>query len=444
MLGAALAAGQCAAYAASLPAGVTAEASAFGSELVTLPNGLRVYMRYSDSHPGQIYLRGTSPGGQAAAYKPELTGELKTIDDFLGVAGAGELSSAELDTIQKRGGFKVSMSVDKFYEKMEMSAKRNNVADALALLMKRVTKPAKDVAAFDAMMQKKRKFAGRQTTLPIQVMGDSITSIVYSRHPLGGKVSMQNLATVDYDRVMEIVADRFGDCTDFTFYVTGDYDRDTMIPLLTEQLGKLPIKGRREKVTDVGYRFIEGEEEIPFTIGMKRPFAVTYQFRHTGCPYNLQNLLTASVAGNLMKRRLEHLQGHSTDWPYKVSTHASVTQPGATPPEFMMPVYVRTNPGEIASTEEFIEGVIAEMASGKVKGEEIEAIKKSMEKGIESNRGDNAYWLAALAAWNDLGLDLDSGYEEALSGINPESLARFITTYMPQRPNLRLRMTPAE
>jgi len=54
------------------------------------------------------------------------------------------------------------------------------------------------------------------------------------------------LETVDVAGIEDVVADRFGDASDWTFSLSGDFDRDEVVRLARTYLGTLPGSGRVE------------------------------------------------------------------------------------------------------------------------------------------------------------------------------------------------------
>ena len=434
------------------------------TEVLTLSNGIKVYLKPTKHQKDQIFVRGIGMGGFSQQYTPGLAATMKLMEEIIPLSGCGSLSSADIRKYLHGRDMKVSTAISQTEESMELASGREDLEDAFRLMYLRVTDLRRDDKAFNAMMAQKRGTLARQFLNPIQVMGDSITRVVYSHQPLGGKFLPSMINKVDYDKAIEIYHDRFSDFSDFSFFVTGDFDRKEMIDLLERYIASLPANGRKERPKDIGYRFVEGKDlRIPFTCPMETPLSVVYQFRHIDCPYTLENILMASAVGQVLKSRLLADIREDKGWTYSITGHGAVTNGmnGNDGPQFMMPTYVKTSPEHSAEVSETIIRTLEAMAgtdaeaAGRSTGvnvtlknvapvadSELAKVREYMMKNIADNREDNGYWLVALRAFEKFGMDLDSDYEKAVASLTPENMQAFLKQYVLPADRLILTMMP--
>lgn len=167
-------------------------------------------------------------------------------------------------------------------------------------------------------------------------MADSIHYYVFDRHPLGKKLSSDDLDKVDYDRVLALYADRFGDMTDFDFYVIGDFDTDSVRTLTEQYIASLPSAGRREKAADIGYRYAQGRQHKRFTMPMETPQTIAYTFFSSPCEYNVDNLVKAHAFGQLLQSALLKDLREERGWTYSVKANGGISagMNGDTPSNF--------------------------------------------------------------------------------------------------------------
>lgn len=416
----------------------------FSTEILTLSNGLKVKLRHSSVKPGQIYLRGTGTGGLSQNYTEEAAPSLKLFNEVIAVSGAGKMSNSDLRRFLHGKDLKVSVMASNTEETMEFSSSPLYLEEAFRLLYLKATDTRPDTAAFRTFMTGKLNQMANRKRNPIQTMGDSITCNVYSRHPLGSLPSKDKMRTVNYDTIMAVWKDRFADFSDFDFYVTGDFNRDSVVTLLEKYIATLPVNGRVEKARDIAYRF-SPSRNIDFSIPMETPVAVVYQFRHTPVTYSLQNVIMASSIGQILKARLLADLREEKGWTYSITTHGSITagMNGDDPSEFMMPVYVKVDPEHYAETARIIDSTLSDMASGNITVAELDKVKEYMRKSIRDNRNDNAYWLLALRQLDRRGLDMDTGYEDTVNAMTPEKIGAFLKEILTETQIMRITMTPA-
>lgn len=118
------------------------------------------------------------------------------------------------------------------------------------------------------------------------------------------RLSKDDLDKVSYDRIIGMHRDRFGDMTDFDFYIIGDFDVDSVRPLVERYMASLPAAGRREEPRDIGYHYIKGRERMSFTTPMETPQTIAYTFYNYPCEYNLPNVIKGHTFGSLMQSAL--------------------------------------------------------------------------------------------------------------------------------------------
>lgn len=416
----------------------------FGATLLTLSNGIKVMMKPTDLKEDQIFIRGVGEGGFSQNYKAEDAPSLKIFNEGMSLSGAGSHSNGDLRRMTAGRDIKVSIMADRNDETLEAATNRAGLEDAMRLLWLKATSTVADEGAFNAWYTSRMNQLDSDVTSPVNKMGELIHKSVYSDHPLGHKLTAEMLSKANYGRIMQEYADRFGDFSDFTFYITGDFDPAVMEDLLERYVASLPTAGRIEKKKDIGYRFTPGNQKLDFTEEMINPTGIVYQFRHLECPYNLKNILLASMTGQILKARLLADLREEKGWTYSITTHGSVTagMNGEDAPEFMMPVYVKTDPGHISESAEVIKNTLKDMSKS-VSAEEFDKVKEYMAKSHEENVGDNAYWLAAMRALTRFGLDLDSDYDAILAGLTPEMISKFVKSYVLPAQLTEMTMSPA-
>lgn len=418
----------------------------FGQEVLTLSNGIKVHLRPSKLTEDEVLVRGVGYGGLSQQYRPEISASMKMLEDVIPLFGFGKFSSSDLQRYMHGRTMKVGTAISNTEETMELSSNNAELEDAFRLMYLKATDPRKDEAALRAFTDSRRHSLARIFKNPVQVMGDSITSIIYSHQPLGAKVKLSTLEAFDMDTALNVYRDRFADFSDFTFYVAGDFDRDRLVNLIERYIASLPTNGRIESPKDIGYRFPQGQNEIPFTTPMETPLGVVYQFRNLECPYTLDNILMGSAVGQVLKARLLADLREEKGWTYSITGHASVVNGlnGDDPSVFMMPIHIKTSPEHVQEIDQAIKTAVSDMADGNISESELAKVKEYFLKNIKENRGDNGYWLVAMRALDKWGLDLDSDYESSVASMTPSSMASFVKQYVLPANLTTIRMTPAE
>lgn len=398
----------------------------------TLSNGINVIAWSNDKIKDQIFIRGIGSGGLSRNYIPGEAPTMKMINDMLAISAFGDLSALDLKRVTGTKDMEVSLNLKNTEEVVEASTCPSDLEDAFRLIYLKSKDLKPDYQAFENWMVSQRNKMRNQHTNPIQAMGDSIHRNVYNRHPLGLKETSEMLDAVDYDRAIEIARDRFSDMYDFTFYITGDFNRDRLEELISRYIASLPTGGRIEVPLDIDYRFTPSSEEIRFSRKMENPVSVVYNFYHGPTDYNLENVLAINIFNHVLKMRLLSDLREEKGWTYSIQGHGALTagMNGDDRPEYMMPVYIKTEPGREEETAEIVNKTVEHMLSEGITDSELEKARAYMEKNHREHSEDNAYLLSVLKVYEQYGLDMRTPYLETLRNLSViTSKLRPLTTY---------------
>lgn len=403
--------------------------SRFDTKVYTLSNGIRVLARHSDAKPGQLYIRGFSPGGLSLHYDPRDIATLLTVNELMAEMPCNGLSQGEIRRILSGKQVKVSMSVSNNEESIEASTSPADMGDAFALMYLRATAFAPDSAAFKTFIDAQRNKVMHRQYSPVQAMGDTIHSAIYGRHPLAGRMTAADIDNISLDKAVNIYRERFGDMSDFTFMVVGDFNTDSLETMLCRYIASLPGNGRSEKAVDMNYRFTPADFAIDFSREMENAQGIVYAFRSGNATYDLDNLIAANAFGQLLRTKLLADLREDRGLTYSVRTHAAVN-PGINPtdgPQLLMPTYIKVTPGSEDEVLATVNTTISTFANPTaVDAAQLSGIRDFLINNHAEARNDGAYWLNVLKSYTLYGIDLDNDYDAAVGRLSAQSVADFV------------------
>lgn len=416
-----------------------------GTKVWTLSNGAKVHLRHNDDTPDQIYVKAWSPGGFSMKYDPSCAALYQMTNEVLAVSGYGSFSSARLRKRLAGKNVKTAINVDNTEESVEAATSPIDLETALQVLYLKLTDARKDTVAFRNLIESRRAKLRYQNTNPTFAMGDSIHTYVYGRHPFGAKVTLDNIDSFTYDDVMDIYHDRFSDMSDFTFYVTGNFDEDSLRNYAERYIASLPGNGRLEKARHTGYGYTKGCERHDFQRQMQEPQTICYTFYNSPSEYNLRNVVLGNMLGQVLRTKLLEDLRESRGWTYGIKTHAGISagMDGGTEASVIMPVYIRVQPQHADETFDIVAATVDRLAEpGFISQEEVVKVKSYMEKNYNSGKNDNGYWLTVMHMYDKFEQDMHSGYLKELADITPADLAGFARAYLLNANRMQLSMGP--
>lgn len=429
------------------PGRITAEADGpFGTRVLTLSNGIKVYLRPNDAKPDEVLVRAVSPGGFSMNYDPAKKGLYKTCNDILAVSGFGGHSSSDLRKLLAGHSVKSAVNIGNTTEEIIGITTPADLETALQLLYLKATSINRDDNAYGALMATTRSRLEKKVQTATIAMGDSIHSIVYNRHALGEKLRAADLDVVDYDSIIVLHRERFADMSDFTYIISGNFNPDSVKGLVVTYIASLPGAGRTERARDFGYGFYRGEGKATFTHPMgDNPTSITYSFFNNECPYDLEHILAAQTFGSILKSRLMTEIRENRGLTYGITSHCSVTagfNGPDTPSRVIMPVYIKVAPGHEEEVFGIVRATVAELTEHGPTAEELAKVKAYLQKNIADNRRSNGYWETVVKVFDQYGPDMDSGYEGIVEAMTPETIRDFGRRYLTGADHVELSMLP--
>ncbi len=429
------------------PGRITAEADGpFGTRVLTLSNGIKVYLRPNDAKPDEVLVRAVSPGGFSMNYDPAKKGLYKTCNDILAVSGFGGHSSLDLRKLLAGHSVKSAVNIGNTTEEIIGITTPADLETALQLLYLKATSINRDDNAYGALMATTRSRLEKKVQTATIAMGDSIHSIVYNRHALGEKLRAADLDAVDYDSIIVLHRERFADMSDFTYIISGNFNPDSVKGLVETYIASLPGAGRTERARDFGYGFYRGEGKATYTHPMgDNPTSITYSFFNNECPYDLEHILAAQTFGSILKSRLMTEIRENRGLTYGITSHCSVTagfNGPDTPSRVIMPVYIKVAPGHEEEVFGIVRATVAELTEHGPTAEELAKVKAYLQKNIADNRRSNGYWETVVKVFDQYGPDMDSGYEAIVEAMTPETIRDFGRRYLTGADHVELSMLP--
>lgn len=425
---------------------VSDAAGPFNTRVLTLSNGIRVYLRPNSSKPDEVLIHAVSPGGFSMSYDPAQKGLYKMCDEILAVSGYGGHSSSDLRKLLAGHSVKSAVKIGNTAEELIAVTTPADIATALQLLYIKATDITRDDNAFGALMATTRSRLNRPNQTATIAMGDTIHSIVYNRHPLGAKLHEADLASVDYDSIVALHRDRFGDMSDFTYIITGNFDTDSVKPLIAAYVASLPGAGRTERAHDFGYGFYKGKGKETFRHPMgAEPNSITYSFFNGECPYDLEHILVSQTFGSILKSRLLSEVREKRGLTYSINSHCSVTagfNGPDTPSRLIMPVYIKVKPGHEEEVFGVVRSTVYDLIENGPTEEELAKVKAYLMKNIAENRESNGYWETVVKVFDQYGPDMDSGYEDIVNAMTPAAIRDFGRRYIRNADHVELSMLP--
>ena len=401
-----------------------------GVTVLTLSNGVEVWLKPTEFRNDQVSFRAYARGGASLALPDEfLDASLST--SLVGVAGVGGLSPIDLGKVMAGRIARVSPFMDNYTHGISGSSTPGDLEAALQLVYLYFTAPNQDAAAFDLMKSQMTATLANQEQSPGAVFSERVRRLATLDHYSARRMQLKDLDRIDADRMRTFYAERFKNAADFTFFLVGAFTVDEITPLLTTYLASLPSTGRAEsRGVDMNLRFPEAVQRETVNKGQEpRSQTAIMFFADTGLDELETHRLRAAT--RILQMRLREVLREELGGTYSVGVRYSDTSPqpgyGTTSVQF----------GSSPENAERLTNVVMEELD-RLRREgpsetDVQVVKETEKRGLESSILQNGYWLNSLQAMHLLERDPRSilGRVERAESLSKENIHAVVRKYFP-------------
>jgi zinc protease len=226
-----------------------------GITVVRFANGVEAWLKPTDFKNDQVVFTMYSLGGYSLAPQADFI-EASLASSYIGSSGAGGLKALELQRLLAGKVAGASPFISASTHGVNGSAAPAELETALQLLYQFVVAPGDDPETFALMKRQLDASIANRGRSPAQVFGERIEQINSSNHFTSEPLTAERIATLDRAKMLSFYRSRFANAADFTLFMVGTFDIDSVVPLLARYVGSLPSTGKRTAAfKDIGVRF---------------------------------------------------------------------------------------------------------------------------------------------------------------------------------------------
>ena len=401
-----------------------------GVTVLTLSNGVEVWLKPTDFRNDQVAFRAYARGGASLASPADfLNASLST--SLVGVSGVGGLSPTDLGKVMAGRIASASPYMDNYTHGISGGGTPGDLEAALQLVYLTFTAPNRDASAFDLMKSRMAARLANQDQSPGAVFGDQVRRLATMDHYSVRPMRSEDLDGLDADRMRAFHAERFKNAADFTFFFVGAFTVDEITPLLTTYLASLPSTGSAQsRWTDMGLHFPEAMLRETVRKGREpRSQTAIMFFADTGLDEFETHRLRAATS--ILQQRLREVLREELGGTYSVGVRYSDTSPqpgyGTTSVQF----------GSAPENAERLTGVVMdELDRFRREGPsdtDLHVVKETELRALEGSLLQNGYWLRSLQAMHMLGRDPRSipRRAERAESLSKENIHAVVRKYFP-------------
>ena len=289
--------------------------------------------------------------------------------------------------------------------------------------------PRFDQSEYDQGIKQLKAILPNYILRPDYKFSQVINEVLYGdnpRHKFLSEAVVDNasLATIEKNYRM-----LFNDAAGATMIICGDFDIDTVTPLVEKYLGSIK-KGKKPftaKYEDP--EIVPGKVTEDFKMDMQTPKVTVIEVFQTKLPeFKVIDKVALSAATYILDMRYTKSLREDEGGTYGASAYGSVTSEPK--PEALIQVYFDTKPvaaDKLISLS--LEGLNALAAEGPT-ADEFDMAMKNLHKNLPESRITNGWWMNSLKFMDLHSVDFDKEYESALENLKPADVQNILKTIL--------------
>lgn len=398
------------------------ENKVLGFKKLTLSNGAKVILKKTDFKDNEIRFSGTAKVGYSAFQNdPVNAANASTVWEVSGLAG---FTGNDLQKMLAGKQVSVGLTMSPFRHGIAGTSTPKDVETMMQLLYLSMTNLTKDEKAFENLKNTYTTVLSNKSNNPNMVYQDSIQSTLYMGNKLALLPEAEDIKNINYDRVLDMQKQLYGNAKDFTFYFVGNYDEKVLLPLIEQYIASLPNKGMKLKNQKIPYA--KGEVKNIFTKAMENPQSQAREMWFVKLPaYTQKTAVLADISARLLE--MKYLRSIREELSAAYSTGASCGLIFDYDGKLALTINgtAQLNPDKVdAAVPCFFKGMEETIAAPDAN--DLQKVKEILLKQAGVDEKTNSYWMQVLSMYDLRKVDTHTNYREMVKSVTAQQISDFL------------------
>ncbi|MEV4886077.1 insulinase family protein [Chitinophaga ginsengisegetis] len=410
-----------------------------GITSLELSNGLKVLLKPTSFKKDEILFNGFSRGGlsqvsDADFYNASIAASL------VSASGVSDMTQAELRKLLTGKNVSVSPFISETSEGISGGAADEDLETALQLVYLYFTSPRKDPVMFSNMIEQARLSYANANKAPRQLYSDTLNAVMANYHFRKMQLPEQQLNLLDADQALAIYKNRFADAAGFIFTFVGNFNTDSIKPLLVKYLGSLPALHKQEDVKDLQLNYPQGRVVKKVVAGKEPQAIVTLAFSGS-FPYDITTSDQMKALAGVLNIRLTERLREQEAGVYSVNVNANTRKVPSG--EYMFGINFICDPRNVETLILSVNSEIMKLKTTGVAEDDVVKYKAGYKSSVERAFKENGFWLNYIASTllNREPLQ-QPDIKDRLQQITPETLQQTAVKYFNNANYIRAVLVP--
>jgi zinc protease len=406
------------------------ELAEIGVTIVTLENGVEVWLKPTDFKNDQVLFTMYAAGGTSLAAPADFL-QAQLAAEYVNLSGAGGFKAQDLDKMLAGKLVEASPFLSTSSHGISGSAAPADLETSLQLLYQMFTAPGNDPEAFALMKRQLEAAVANRGSSPGQVFREKVAQVTTSNHFTSQPLTPERLQTLDRAKMLAFYRERFSNAADFTMFMVGAFKVDAVLPLLARYVGTLPsTRSRGSQFKDIGVRFPTSIERAKVEKG-REPRSQTIISFFADPPFEPAEQERVIAATSVLETVLRDTLREELGQTYTVSVRLSQSPPQRG--DGYIAVSFGAAPENIDTMTTRVLEVVKRLQNEGPSADTVANAKQGARRDYETALRQNAYWMRRLQTIHMLGgnpTDVVTRTQR-IEAVTPAAVQEVIKKYFP-------------
>ena len=406
------------------PGKITGETAndVLGYKELKLSNGATVILKQTDFKNDEVQLQAWAMGGESL-YDAKDYANLKIFGQVIGMSGIGNFSSNELQKALAGKKCNADATMVKTRQYVTAHSTPKDLETMFQMMYLYFTAINKDEKQYQNLMTLLEQQLKNKNLNPQAVFSDSLVNTLYQHNPRFANIQVEDLPSVSYDRILEIARERYKNAGQFTFVIVGNFDEQTLRPMIEQYIAALPATGEKPETFREVRTLATGVVTNSFTVKTESPNAMSYEVWSAPMDYTLENNVKLVALGQtLMQIYLATIREQESA-AYTCGAQGAFDLMSKQPLARVFGVSQGNPEKNARAVELLLEGM--NNCAEKFDADILDKVKAYMLKQADEDAKDNGHWVNVITTWKDYTIDTQTDYKKTVEALTVEAMQQF-------------------
>ena len=416
----------------------------FGTTEWTLKNGVKVVVKPTTFKADEVQIRMVAQAGISALSDEDYnTGKyLSLVTSQMGIS---KFSATELRKQLSGKSASTAVAPDDYTTSVIGSGSPKDIETILQLLYLRFTDPRFNEDDFNTVLGQYISYVENIKSNPDYTASSEQLKTLYNNNPRRQQISTEVLKSINYQRIAPIYKQLLSNAADFTMYIVGNVDLETLKPLVEKYIGSLPAnKKKLTKRVDDGVQYAKGEVVNDFKAPMQQPKVSVCRIYTGDIDFNLENSVAINFLKDILRARYTVSIREEKGGTYGVSVGGSLN--ALYTPNYEFEIQFDTNEAMADELSEIVVAELKQIAANGPKAEDLNKVREYLIKEWNNRLVQNGAWMNYLYQYYTYGEAMNrvANYEAVVKGMTAEKIAALAAKVLADNNMTYVVMRPAK